>query len=67
MRHVQLIAISGGMSQYQCEYGDVLMDSNWSCIIRIHWWTTHESWSTGIDYWYCHLVRLYLCRLKLFD
>jgi amino acid transporter len=45
MRHVQLIAISGGMSQYQRGYGYVLMSSNWSCIIRFHWWTAYESCS----------------------
>jgi len=67
MRHVQLIAISGGMSQHECKYGYVLMDSNRSCTVRIHWWTTHESWSPRIDYWYRHLVRLYLCRIQLFN
>jgi len=67
MRHVQLIAISGGEPHDQCEYGYVLMDSNWSCTIRIHWWTPHESWSSWIDYWYRNLVRIHLCRLKLFD
>jgi hypothetical protein len=51
----------------KCGYGDVLMNSNWSGIIRIHWWTPYESRPPWIDYWYCHLVRIYLCRFKLFD
>jgi len=51
----------------KCGCGNVLIGSNWGGTFRIHWWTTYESWSPRIDYWYCNLVRLYLCRFKLFD